>query len=76
MARGVPGTRLLVGSRFAGGAALCWRDGPLLVERNLLGKLLNSACDSMRSGGISDEDTLNRPLPFTLVVNNHVESES
>ena len=25
----------------------------------------------MRSGGISDEDALNRPFPFTLVVNNH-----
>ena len=24
----------------------------------------------MRSGGISDEDALNRPFPFTLVVNN------
>ena len=29
----------------------------------------------MRSGGISDEDTLNRPFPFTLVVNNPNESD-
>ena len=30
----------------------------------------------MRSGGISDEDALNRPFPFTLGVNNHNESDS
>ena len=30
----------------------------------------------MRSGGISDEDALNRPFPFTLVVNNPNESDS
>ena len=29
----------------------------------------------MRSGGISDEDALNRPFPFTLVVNNPNESD-
>ena len=28
----------------------------------------------MRSGGISDEDALNRPFPFTLGVNNPNES--
>ena len=49
---------MLAARPFAGGTALCrrnalcwwyalcWWDGPLLVERNLLGKLLNSACDS------------------------------
>ena len=30
----------------------------------------------MRSGGISDEDVLNRPFPFVLVVNNPNESNS
>ena len=30
----------------------------------------------MRSGGISDEDALNRPFPFTLGVNNPNESDS
>ena len=30
----------------------------------------------MRSGGISDEDALNRPFPFVLVVNNPNESNS
>jgi len=30
----------------------------------------------MRSGGISDEDVLNRPFPFVLVVNNPSESNS
>ena len=30
----------------------------------------------MRSGGIGDEDALNRPFPFTLVVNNHNERDS
>ena len=30
----------------------------------------------MRSGGISDEDALNRPLPFTLGVNYPNESDS
>ena len=30
----------------------------------------------MRSGGISDEDALNRQFPFTLVVNNRNESDS
>jgi hypothetical protein len=30
----------------------------------------------MRSGGISDEDALNRPFPFTLGVNNPNESNS
>ena len=29
----------------------------------------------MRSGGISDEDALNRPFPFTLGVNNPNESD-
>ena len=29
----------------------------------------------MRSGGISDEDALNCPFPFTLVVNNPNESD-
>ena len=31
---------------------------------------------TMRSGGISDEDALNRPFPFTLGVNNPNESDS
>ena len=30
----------------------------------------------MRSGGISDEDVLNRPFPFVLVANNTNESNS
>ena len=30
----------------------------------------------MRSGGISDEDALNRPFPFTLGVNNPNESDT
>jgi hypothetical protein len=30
----------------------------------------------MRSGGISDEDALNHPFPFVLVVNNPNESDS
>ena len=28
------------------------------------------------NGGIRDEDALNRPFPFTLVVNNHNERDS
>ena len=55
LAMGVWETRLLVGRRFAGGArfaggtystVVCWWGGPLLVERNFMGKSLNSACDS------------------------------
>ena len=30
----------------------------------------------MRSGGISDEDALNRPFPFTMGVNDPIESDS
>ena len=30
----------------------------------------------MRGGGISDEDPLNRPFPFALVVNNPNESDT
>ena len=36
----------------------------------------NAIIKLMRSGGISDEDALNRPFPFVLVVNNPSESNS
>ena len=45
-------------------------------------KIINSSASKikikikrMRSGGISDEDALNRPFPFTLGVNNPNESD-
>ena len=38
LARGVPGTRLLVGSRFAGDKCVCWWEVVLLVKRRFAGE--------------------------------------
>ena len=60
---------------------------PVFIVYGLVAKLSSKLTNSseskrkrkrnpMRSGGISDEDALNRPFPFTLVVNNPNESDS
>ena len=56
----------------------------MLAKPDLLGKSINSLvirndrieseCEVVAS--CSDEDALNHPLTFTLVVNNHDESDS